>query len=79
MKILKWSKKFVALIIGESLIMTSLYWILMKAPLVLTEKVTVIIFGGIIGLPLLYGFQNVINNFIKSKFFQPERLKDEQK
>lgn len=73
------SKKFVALILGLTLLMTSLFWILTIAPQVLTEKVTVVIIGGIIGLCLLYGFSNVVNNFIKSKYFSKERFESEQK
>ena len=75
----KISKKFVALILGTTLLMTSLYWILSKAPEALTERVAIIIIGGIIALCLLYGFMNVVNNLIKSKYFSKERFESEQK
>lgn len=73
------SKKFVAFIIGEVLVMTSLYWMLSKAPEVLTEHIGLLVIAGIIGLAILYGFSNVVNNLIKSKWYRPERFKSEQK
>lgn len=76
---MKFSKKLFSVIFGEVLIMTALYWMLTISPEVFTGKLAVITMSGIIGLPLLYGFQNVINNFIKSKWFSEERFKSEKK
>lgn len=73
------SKKLTALIMGNSLIMTTMYWMLSMSPEAVTEKIVTIHLGGIIGLNILYGFQTVVNNFIKSKWFSKERFESEQK
>lgn len=73
------SKKLLTVLAADTLIMTILLMVLKSNPEVLTENVLLTSIGGILGMHILYGFQNVVNNFIKSKWFSLERLQSDIK
>lgn len=73
------SKKLLAFVTGCGLIMTIVIMTFILCPEVINTDLIKLVIQAIVLLCSMYGFQNIFNNFVKSKWFSMERLENKKK
>lgn len=73
------SRKFIAFMTGIVTLLLSFRWVVSVKPELLTENVLLSYNIGFVVLVLVYGFQNFLNNLLKSKYFSIKRFQGDQK